>query len=165
MPLSDEEMRLLEQMERALVEEDPKFASTLRGTRFARATRARIAVASVAFIIGVALLMTGAVMGDRVGIVVGIVGFVLMLASATIGLAAWRGRQSAPEQGGPADAAAGDSPNGLSVLQGGKSARRSKRSSARESGRGTGRKPRTNGTFMQRFEQRWQRRRDQNGGF
>ena len=32
MPLSEEELRLLEQMERALVEEDPKFASTLRGT-------------------------------------------------------------------------------------------------------------------------------------
>jgi hypothetical protein len=30
-PLSEEELRLLEQMERALVEEDPKFASTLRG--------------------------------------------------------------------------------------------------------------------------------------
>jgi hypothetical protein len=29
-PLSEEELRLLEQMERALVEEDPKFASTLR---------------------------------------------------------------------------------------------------------------------------------------
>ena len=32
MPLSEEELRLLEQMERALVEEDPKLASTLRGT-------------------------------------------------------------------------------------------------------------------------------------
>jgi len=31
-PLSEEELRLLEQMERALVEEDPKFASTLRGS-------------------------------------------------------------------------------------------------------------------------------------
>ena len=32
-PLSEEELRLLEQMERALVAEDPKLASTLRGTK------------------------------------------------------------------------------------------------------------------------------------
>ena len=44
MPLSEEELRLLEQMERALVEEDPKFASTLRGTTFARATPHRAIV-------------------------------------------------------------------------------------------------------------------------
>ncbi|MEI2821672.1 MAG: DUF3040 domain-containing protein [Marmoricola sp.] len=30
MPLSEEEMRLLQQMERALAAEDPKFASALR---------------------------------------------------------------------------------------------------------------------------------------
>ena len=32
MPLSEEELRLLEQMERALVAEDPKLASTLQGS-------------------------------------------------------------------------------------------------------------------------------------
>ena len=31
MPLSEHEQRLLEQMERALYAEDPKFASALRG--------------------------------------------------------------------------------------------------------------------------------------
>ena len=36
MELSEEELRLLEQMERALVEEDPKLASTLRGTSSSR---------------------------------------------------------------------------------------------------------------------------------
>ena len=41
MPLSEEELRLLEQMERALVEEDPKFASTLRGTSLRRSARRR----------------------------------------------------------------------------------------------------------------------------
>ena len=38
MPLSEEELRLLEQMERALVAEDPKLASTMRGSRFASPT-------------------------------------------------------------------------------------------------------------------------------
>ena len=40
-PLSEEELRLLEQMERALVEEDPKLASTLRGTSLRRSARRR----------------------------------------------------------------------------------------------------------------------------
>ena len=40
-PLSEEELRLLEQMERALSEEDPKFASTLRGTTLRQAARRR----------------------------------------------------------------------------------------------------------------------------
>ena len=39
MPLSEEELRLLEQMERALIEEDQKFASTLRGTTLRNAAR------------------------------------------------------------------------------------------------------------------------------
>ena len=47
MPLSEEELRLLEQMERALVEEDPKLASTLRGTSLRRSARRRAIVAGV----------------------------------------------------------------------------------------------------------------------
>ena len=38
-PLSEEELRALEQMERALVQEDPKLASTLRGTNLRRAAQ------------------------------------------------------------------------------------------------------------------------------
>ena len=49
MPLSEEELRLLEQMERALVEEDPKFASTLRGTSLRRSARRRAILAGVVF--------------------------------------------------------------------------------------------------------------------
>ena len=41
MPLSEEELRLLEQMERALVAEDPKLASTLRGTKVRQHQRRR----------------------------------------------------------------------------------------------------------------------------
>ena len=46
-PLSEEELRLLEQMERALVEEDPKFASTLRGTSLRSMARRRAILAGV----------------------------------------------------------------------------------------------------------------------
>jgi len=154
-PLSEEEMRLLEQMERALVEEDPKFASTLRGTTFARATRTRIVAAGIAFVVGVVLLMTGAIMQQTW---LGIIGFVIMLASATLGLSAWRGRQAASEKS-PTEGRfeAPDSPAGLSVIQGGRSGRKSRRT-------GGGRpKGASRQSFMQRLEERWQRRRDQNG--
>ena len=79
MPLSEEELRLLEQMERALVAEDPKLASTLRGTTLRRNARRRSFIFAGVFVIGVAVLMTGAVIQNTV---VGIVGFVVMLGSA-----------------------------------------------------------------------------------
>jgi Protein of unknown function (DUF3040) len=90
-PLSEEELRALEQMERALVQEDPKLASTLRGTNLRRAARRRAVLAGVCFVIGLGVLMTGAV--QRLTLV-GILGFVIMLAAATIGLAAMRGPSS-----------------------------------------------------------------------
>ena len=102
MPLSEEELRLLEQMERALVEEDPKLASTLRGTAFRRSARRRAIIAGVCFLVGVAVLMTGAVAQITV---VGIAGFVVMLLSATIALTAMRGQAASgsarPAHGSP----------------------------------------------------------------
>lgn len=142
MPLSEEELRLLEQMERALVEEDPKFASTLRGTSFRRAARRRAVWAGVAFVVGIVVLMTGAVMRITP---VGIAGFVVMLASATYGLTVLRGH------GGRSSVAAAEprEHHGLGVIDGGRAGRRSRRS------RGHAQAP-----FMQRMEERWRRRRD-----
>ena len=146
MPLSEEELRLLEQMERALVEEDPKFASTLRGTAFRRSARRRAIVAGVCFAVGVAVLMTGAVASIPV---LGIAGFVVMLASATVALASLRG------QHGPAAAAdpraSHPSRGGFTVIDGGRRTKRS-RSSA------------SHGSFMDRMNERWNRRRE-TGGF
>ena len=90
MPLSEEELRLLEQMERALVEEDPKFASTLRGTTLRQSARRKAILAGVVFVGGVVMLMTGAIAEVPV---VGILGFVVMLVSATIGLTVLRGQR------------------------------------------------------------------------
>src|SRR5688500_19480927 len=87
-PLSEEELRLLEQMERALVEEDPKFASTLRGTSLRRSARRRAFLAGIVFVLGIGILMTGAIAKVPV---VGIAGFVVMLGSATVALTALRG--------------------------------------------------------------------------
>src|SRR3954447_20614252 len=100
-PLSEEELRALEQMERALVQEDPKLASTLRGTNLRRAAQRRAVLSGVCFVAGLGVLMAGAIARMTI---VGILGFVLMLVSATIGLAAIRGTSSSPGQasrGGP----------------------------------------------------------------
>jgi hypothetical protein len=88
-PLSEEELRLLEQMERALSEEDPKFASTLRGSTLRRVARQRAIIAGIVFLGGIALLMTGAIT-EMIAVAVG--GFVVMLASATYALSALRSR-------------------------------------------------------------------------
>jgi fatty acid desaturase len=90
-PLSEEELRLLEQMERALVHEDPKLASTLRGTARKRSARRRVLLCGVALLAGIAILMAGAILQVTL---VGIAGFLVMVASATLGLTAWRAHAS-----------------------------------------------------------------------
>lgn len=149
MPLSEEELRLLEQMERALVEEDPKFASTLRGTTLRSSARRRAILAGVFFVLGIVVLMTGAIAALPP---VGIAGFVIMLASATLGMAALRGQGSTPgPQKAPSAAPTGDGSAGFTLIHGsGGRVRRPRRSSS--------------GSFMERMEERWRRRRDQ-GGF
>jgi hypothetical protein len=92
-PLSEEEQRLLEQMEEALAAEDPKFASALRGAR-SRQTHKRIMLASiVGFLAGVAVLMTGAV---QMLTPVAVGGFLVMLGSAYLALTHWR-KMSEPD--------------------------------------------------------------------
>jgi hypothetical protein len=149
-PLSEEELRLLEQMERALVEEDPKLASTLRGTSFQRAARRRAIIGGVAFAVGVAVLMTGAVMSLTV---VGVLGFVIMLGAATLVVTSLRHRQSAPPAPGGEGEPRETGHPGLGVVDGGRR-HRPKRE----------RRPRAQGSLMERFEERWRRRRE-NGGF
>lgn len=59
MPLSEHEQRLLDQIERELYAEDPKFASTVRGARLRRPGRRRRIQGIALFIVGVALLVVG----------------------------------------------------------------------------------------------------------
>jgi hypothetical protein len=151
-PLSEEELRLLEQMERALVAEDPKLASTMRGTTLRATARRRAVLAGAVFVVGVAILMTGAVTQL---IPVGIFGFVVMLVSAYIALSSWRGQNHVPEQQGTA--ATGPHPN-FTVIEGARTKKRGVRPSRPARGRSS-----SSGSMMQRFEERWRRRRDQNG--
>ncbi|MBZ5736801.1 DUF3040 domain-containing protein [Nocardioides mangrovi] len=147
MPLSEEELRLLEQMERALVEEDPKLASTLRGTSFRRAARRRAVIAGVCFVIGVVVLMTGAVARITV---VGIIGFVVMLGSATVALAAIRGQHGHGAAAPDPRTAGHPSQGGFTVIDGGRRSRRPRRTAS-------------HGSFMERMEERWRRRREGGG--
>ncbi len=93
MPLSEEEQRLLEQMEEALSAEDPKFASALRGAA-SRSHHKRVMIASiVGFVAGVAILMAGAV---QMITLLAVGGFLVMLGSAYLALTHWR-RMGDPE--------------------------------------------------------------------
>src|SRR5689334_23180262 len=140
-------------MERALVEEDPKFASTLRGTSLRRSARRRAIAAGVVFVIGIALLMGGVMSGKgALGFAIGIAGFVVMLGSATVALTSIRGQAAASA---PADPRSAMHPSrGFTVIDGGRTSKL--RRKARTS--------RGSGSFMQRMEERWRRRREQ-GGF
>ena len=59
MPLSEHEQRLLDQIERALYAEDPKFASTVRGGRLRKPTRRRRLQGVALFVVGLVLLVLG----------------------------------------------------------------------------------------------------------
>ena len=92
MELSEEELRLLEQMERALVEEDPKFASTLRGTSFQRTARRRMILGGVILAAGIGLLVLAVLLdlSALVQTILGVAGFVVMLGGAILALTSAR---------------------------------------------------------------------------
>ena len=99
-------------------------------------------------VVGIVVLMSGAVTSQ---IVVGILGFVIMLVSMTVALTSLRGQQAA---------AAGDqgrTAHGLTVFDGG-------RSSSRKGRRG-GSSSKRRGSFMERMDERSPTRRDQGGRF
>lgn len=85
MALSEEEQRLLEQMEAALAAEDPRLANALRGSRRGWYRR-RVVISVVAFVVGV----TALVVGMEIHPVVSVLGFVIMLASTVTAITAWR---------------------------------------------------------------------------
>lgn len=132
MPLSEHEQRMLEQMERALYAEDPKFATALEGSGLRTYTRRRVYQAVVGFLVGIALLMAGMVAQQ---IWISVVGFLVMLGCAVLAVTGWRKAPKPGEQQTLGDAAAP-----------------------------AGRHPRRRRSMMDRIQQRWQRRRDEQGG-
>jgi hypothetical protein len=122
---------MLEQMERALYAEDPKFATALEGSGLRTYTRRRVYQAVAGFLVGIALLMAGMVAKQ---VWLSVVGFLVMLGCAVLAVTGWR---KAPKPGEQAAGAAGPQ------------------------ARGQGRQRRS---VMDRIEQRWQKRRDEQGG-
>jgi hypothetical protein len=74
-PLSDHEQRLLEQIERALYAEDPKFASTVSSTDLRTHARRRVRRAIILLVLGMAALLAGVITTE---VALGVAGFCLM---------------------------------------------------------------------------------------
>ncbi len=108
MPLSENEQRMLEQMERALYEEDPKFATQLKGSDARAFYRKRLVGAVAAFSVGIVALLGGAVSTIYP---IAVVGFLLMLAGAWFGVSSWR-RIPAPGEIGSFQAPGGKKSGG-----------------------------------------------------
>jgi hypothetical protein len=127
-PLSDNEQRLLEQMERALYAEDPKFASTMRGGVRRPGVMRRLLLGGAGIVVGLVVLVLGVAQKQ---VLLGVLGFVCMLAGTAYAVSSQRrGPLGVVGASGTVRPAAG--------------ARRRPRAS-----------------FMQRLEERWDRRNDE----
>ncbi|HWG63866.1 MAG TPA: DUF3040 domain-containing protein [Streptosporangiaceae bacterium] len=128
MPLSEHEQRQLDQIERALYAEDPKFAQAVRAKDPRVHYKRRVIEAAIGFVLGVGLLLAGVVTKITL---IGVAGFVVMLACAMWALSSWRHLGGgAPSRPGPA------------------------RTERRRSARAPSPK------FMERLEERWRRRQE-----
>ena len=130
MPLSEHEQRLLEQMERALSADDPKFANAMKGSRHGRAAKRRLFIGIAAVVVGLVLLIIGASMSL---IWLGAGGFIVMLAGTIWAFSPARGTSGTATGQPPASGPRPTRPA----------------------------KSRKSGSFMERLEQRWDRRRGQ----
>ena len=110
MPLSEHEQRMLDEIERALYQDDPKFATSVNVSRI---RRRRPILAACAFLVGLVLLVVGVIATQSVltlGVIVSVVGFLVMVAS--VGLFVF-GQPGARASGKPTARAPGAS-NSLS---------------------------------------------------
>jgi hypothetical protein len=88
MPLSEHEQRLLEQIERELYADDPKLVSTVRSINPRTYALRRLWRSTALFVIGLGVLVAAVVISGNhgvVSIVLGLVGFVVMLLAALRG--------------------------------------------------------------------------------
>jgi len=102
MPLSDEEARLLHQLEQSLAAEDPDFASTLRGSKLLAKSKRVATLSIVGFLVGLGLLFGGVVTARTW---LGVLGFVVMFSAVYVFVTAGRkGFGGATEVGHPSAA-------------------------------------------------------------
>ncbi len=84
MPLSEHEQRILEEIERRLVADDPKFAREVASGGPQGAALKRVKRAVALFVVGFGLLIAGLLLGGNVLILLGIGAFAVMVASAAL---------------------------------------------------------------------------------
>jgi hypothetical protein len=173
-PLSEHEQRVLEQIERALYADDPKFAATVRGIDPRTLVRRRIARAVVGVIVGLALLPVGIAVKH---IEITLAGFLVALLAAWYGVSTWK-RAHSPAPVAPLDptvrrrwlpirragnpGATGQAKNGPTGLVG-PTGQQFQLPPTMARGRRQ-HDPAPKAGFMQRFEDRWNRRRDNTFG-
>jgi hypothetical protein len=131
-PLSEEEQRQFEQLERALAAEDPKFVSAMRGTNVRLYYKRRAVLAGVGFVLGIVILMAGAIIPNTI---IGVIGFVVMVACLYVAALSMKRISNA----GDSDDLPPPPPP-------------SKKHRTRHE---------SSGSFMERMEDRWRRRRDE----
>ena len=134
MPLSEHEQQLLEQMEQALYAEDPKFASQMQGAGARASARRRMAVGVVGVVAGLALVLVGV----NTTMWIGAIGFALMVGAVAFALTPPRRKTS------------------LGTVQPDGSVRRA--TPGKPPSKSKSAKP--GGSFMNRIEERWDKRRD-----
>jgi hypothetical protein len=127
---------MLDQIEKALYAEDPKFAQSVRARDPRVHYRRKLLQAAIGFLLGVGLLVAGVITKYYW---MSVAGFLVMLTCAVLALTSWRHINGAIRPPGPA----------------GQQRKRGR-------GRGQGRAEPAQG-FMERLEERW-RRRQENGG-
>jgi hypothetical protein len=157
-PLSEHEQRVLEQIERALYADDPKFAATVRGIDPRAHHRRRYFRAVLGAVLGVALLPVGIAVNQ---LEVSVAGFLLTLLALLYGVATWRQTRE------HADAVAGGgTATAPKVTPIGVRSRRRRQSNPGNQGnlgnksKAVPPRPIVRRGFMERFEERWNRRRD-----
>ena len=95
-PLSEHEQRLLEQIERALVDDDPKFASSVRsGDRRGKARR-KLQLGVLLFVVGMAALIGGAVIPS---VPLGALGFLVAFGGLALAVLNYRSATGGVEAG------------------------------------------------------------------
>lgn len=95
MELSDEEKRLLAQLEASLIADDPRLAQRLgaKARTPRQIHRRRATLAGLGFLLGVVMLIAGL----QIAWPISVIGFILMFAATVIALGSW---QKATDGGG-----------------------------------------------------------------
>ena len=99
MPLSDHEQRMLDQIEKALYAEDPKFAQSVRARDPRVHYRRKLIQAAIGFLLGAGLLVAGVITKYYW---MGVAGFLVMLTCAMWALSSWRHINVTTTRPGPA---------------------------------------------------------------